>query len=198
MIKPEIIPIILAAGESKRMGFPKILAKIDGKCFGDIIINKLQKTHFFAKIIIVLGHNHNIIAPHFSNKKNVKIIVNQAYKDGPLSSLKCALKYIKNPVSILMWPVDHPLVKLDTLLKMLNSWKNNINSIIVPSYNFKRGHPVIFDKYFFDELLNAELNLGAKSILKKFPKHIIHINTNDTGIIKNINSPNGIDIALKF
>jgi len=183
-----IIPIILSAGESKRMGHPKILTTISGMSFGDRIIKTLNNCGF-KKIILVLGYKHEKISPYFIGKDGIDIIINNNYINGPLSSLKCAMKTLEKNMPLLLFPVDHPMVSDRTINSMIKAYSDNPDSIIIPTYEGKKGHPVIFGEAFFKELLNAPLNIGARFVVRNNREKIILVNVDDIGILRNINSP---------
>jgi len=192
-----IVPIILSAGESKRMGYPKILTIIKNKSFGEHIINSLKKAGY-RKIYLVLGCDHELIIPYFKDYDEIEIVINKNFIDGPLSSLKCALKIIKNKAPIMLFPVDHPLVTPQTLIKISEESIKNPESIIIPFCNEKKGHPVIFGEPYFDSLLDAPLGIGARAVVRENRENIKLVKLFDTGILRNINTKSDIkNHALK-
>lgn len=190
-----VIPVITAAGESRRMGYPKILAMLGKRNFGQHILHSLRKAGF-EKIIMVLGSEKERIFPVFSSEPGLTILTNNNFSDGPLSSIKTALKTLNRPQPVMIFPVDHPLVSSDLLQQLAFSHLKFPDRIIIPVFQEKRGHPVIFAADFFNELLNAPLDQGARYVTRLHQDRIYHVKTQDSGILLNINTEEQLcDIA---
>ncbi|MDD2714886.1 MAG: nucleotidyltransferase family protein [Candidatus Wallbacteria bacterium] len=182
-----LIPVILAAGESRRMGKPKILAELAGRRFGDLIIDNL-KSAGFQRILLVLGCDYDLLHPIYS-KLDLDLVRNEDFQAGPLSSLKKALNFLGDPVPIMLYPVDHPLVKVDTLIRLKEVHGENPDLILIPTYKKEKGHPVVFGKGYFGPLLGASLEIGAREVVWKNLEKVLTVEINDPGVVKNINRP---------
>ncbi|MBP7652689.1 nucleotidyltransferase family protein [Candidatus Dependentiae bacterium] len=190
-----IVAVILGAGLSERMnGYPKPLIKFKGKYLTEYIYGNLINL-LFEHIIFVAGHKSETVVKHLNFLKKIKFVTNENYRHGQFSSLKCGLKYIKNNnikfEYILILLCDTPFIKLDTYLKLLNSLEEN--KIIIPSYNYQAGHPVIINKSIFDIMLNASDNSISKEIINSKKESIKYIEVDDENILKDFDNKKDLD-----
>ena len=188
-----IIAVILSAGESSRMGRPKALLPIDGVRFIERIVATLKSTRV-DEIIAVLGHNAEEMRQKVSDLP-VKIVVNQDYKQGQLSSLIAAIRSIESGENhhrvdaILVHLVDHPYINVDLVNLMIDRFYETKPLIVVPRYRRRRGHPVIFSRALFAELLAAPLDQGAKTVVHAHRDQTLEIDTDDAGVTVDIDTP---------
>jgi molybdenum cofactor cytidylyltransferase len=188
-----IVAAILSAGESSRMGRPKALLPIDGVRFIEKIVTSLRSTRV-GKIMVVLGHNAAAIRQRISDLQ-VDLVLNPDYKQGQLSSLAAAIRSIEaaNDVErvdgILVHLVDHPYINADLVNSMIDRFYETKKLIVVPRYQDRRGHPVIFSKALFGELLATPLDRGAKAVVHAHRDDTLEIDTNDEGAIIDIDTP---------
>jgi len=188
-----IVAIVLSAGESSRMGSPKALLPIKGKSFIEEIVSVLQATKV-GKIILVLGYNANEIASKIRHLP-VRVVVNEDYRKGQLSSLNVAIRSLEveeNVATIdgvLVHLVDHPYLSPALVDHMIDRFYESKKLILVPTHRGKRGHPVIFSKRLFPELLSAPLERGAKTVVHAHRDETLEIETEDEGITVDIDTP---------
>lgn len=187
--------ILLAAGESKRMRSLKALLPLSPKGAekGDTFVSFiLRNLHLVCEeIILVLGYQANLIEKKLVplNLK-VKIVINQEYEKGQLSSLRAAIRKVSpNCKGILLALVDHPSVKKGTYQLLRNRFLQEKDKIIIPTYKGKNGHPVIFSSLFFSELMKAPLDQGARYVVRGHPEKTIFLPVEDEGVILNIDTP---------
>jgi molybdenum cofactor cytidylyltransferase len=185
-----IAAVILSAGESSRMGRPKALLPIDGQTFIERIVAALQQSGL-ARIIVVLGFKAEEMRQEI-NPLPVEIVVNPDYKLGQLSSLQTAIRYLESDQScdgMMVHLVDHPYIDPKLVREMLRRFNEAKNSIVVPCHQGKRGHPVIFSRALFAELLNAPMDEGAKAVVNEHRDETLEIDTDDVGITLDIDTP---------
>ncbi len=190
-----ISSIILGAGESSRFGTPKVLFKINNKSFLELILDKLKNIDEITERILILGYNYNEIEKQIPNKQKLKILINKNYSDGQLSSFKTGVTNINSKSKgILMILVDHPFVALETYSLLIKKFiESNYTNIIIPVYNGRKGHPVIFPAPLKNEILNAPLNEGARFIVHKYNNLVKLINVNDKYILADIDYKKDLD-----
>lgn len=184
------IPIILlAAGSSSRMGKSKQLLTWGKQSLIEFQIRKLQKTD--NPVNVVLGANSQLIKPVIE-KMEVNFIVNYNWKNGMGSSIATGIHRViqQFPLAegVLITLVDQPLVTTNHLETMLNSFCPGEQQIIVSqSSSGWKGVPVLFDKYYFDDLKKLRGDEGAKSILQQHQKTVISVNCDD--ILEDVDTP---------
>jgi len=184
-----IAAVVLSAGESRRMGRPKALLPVGERFFLERIVNALEKTKV-NKIIVVLGHNAAELEEKIHHLP-VTILVNPDYSQGQLSSLIVALRALEKEKldAILLHLVDHPFLNAELVNRMIDRFYESRKLIVVPTYKGRRGHPVIFSRPLFGELLAAPLDRGAKSVVRAHAAETLEIETDDEGITLDIDTP---------
>lgn len=184
-----IVAIVLSAGESQRMGSPKVLLTIEGQSFIERIVSALQKTKV-GKIVVVLGHRADEIKARISHLP-VAVVVNPDYSSGQLSSLIAAIKSldIDKVDGILVHLVDHPFVNSGLVNRMIDRFYESKKLIVLPCYKGQRGHPVLFSSELFPELLSAPLDRGAKEVVRAHRGDTLEVETEEEGVILDIDTP---------
>ena len=185
-----IAAVILSAGESSRMGRSKALLPIDGETFIEKIVGALARSRV-GKIIVVLGHDADELRRQIEFLP-VTILINQDYRLGQISSLQVAVRYLdkdENCDGMLVHLVDHPYIDGALVDLMIERFHASKKLIVVPRYHGKRGHPVIFSRALFAELLNAPLDQGAKAVVNAHRDETLEIETDDAGIAVDIDTP---------
>jgi molybdenum cofactor cytidylyltransferase len=194
-----IVAVILSAGESSRMGRPKALLPIDGVRFVEKIVSTLKSTDV-GNIIVVLGHNAEEIRRKISDLP-VTILINHDYKQGQLSSLQVAIRHLESsgsPVDgILVHLVDHPYIEAKLVNLMIDRFYETKKLIVVPRFQDRRGHPVIFARVLFPELLAAGTDQGAKPVVHAHRDDTLEIDTNDKGVLIDIDTPEEYRLHVK-
>jgi len=185
-----IVGVVLSAGESSRMGQPKALLPIDGQTFIERIVQAL-KSGGVERIVVVLGFNADALRRKIEHLP-VEIVVNSDFQRGQLSSLQAALRHLASDQDcdgILVHLVDHPYIDPDLVRLMLQRFADTQKMIVVPSHQGKRGHPVIFSRALFKELLDAPMEQGAKAVVNARRDATLEIDTEDVGITLDIDTP---------
>lgn len=194
-----IVAVILSAGESSRMGRPKALLPIDGVRFVEKIVSTLKSTDV-GNIIVVLGHNAEEIRRKISDLP-VTILINHDYKQGQLSSLQVAIRLLESsgtPVDgILVHLVDHPYIEAKLVNLMIDRFYETKKLIVVPRFQDRRGHPVIFARALFSELLAAGTDQGAKPVVHAHRDDTLEIDTDDKGVLIDIDTPEEYRLHVK-
>jgi len=146
-----IAGVILAAGDSTRMGFPKQLAEVKDKPLLELVIEKVNS--YFESSTVVLGSENEIIEEKI-NFYNSNILINENWEEGIVSSIRTALffyqeqKQIENLVFFLG---DQPEVRDEVILALQNNEVDN-SKILIPQYRYKLGFPVLIPRPFWPKL----------------------------------------------
>jgi molybdenum cofactor cytidylyltransferase len=150
--------VVLAAGASSRVGVPKWSLPVspDGPSFLDAILATLRAVDVSAVRVVV--------APGAAPLEGA--VVNPEPARGMLSSVQCGLRALPPDVgAVLLWPVDHPLVTTATVREMLRARSDGNPPVVVPTFEGRRGHPVLFDARVLPELLAADPGVGARAVV---------------------------------
>lgn len=184
-----ISAIILAGGESKRFGSLKQIYKFKNKTFIDHILENLIDLPLISEIVIGLGYDMERVMNNIkTHSEKIKIAMNYNYKDGQISTLKECLKVCSHfNKGFLVTLVDHPFISKNTYFYLINEFINyGFQKIIIPVYENKKGHPVIFPCYLKKELMNCPLEEGARFVIKNYESEVRLINTLDKFILADI------------
>jgi len=172
--------IILAAGKSQRMGSPKALLPCPEGTFIERIIAMLKQSTV-DRITTVLGHEAGRIQSG-ADLSATRVVINGQYELGQLSSLQAALRGVPDDTdAILMCLVDQPFVKTETVDSLIEAFRRTSAPIVLPTYKGKRGHPVLFARPLFEELLAAPLDIGARHVVRTHTNEIVEVAADDPG-----------------
>ncbi len=162
--------IILAAGESSRLGSPKQLLDYAGVTLLQHSIDAAQIADA-SSAVVVLGANADLIKRHLKDT-TVEIVVNDSWKEGMASTMRVGLQTLlklKPEVEAVIFMVaDQPFVTADLLNKLMELNKKEQCSIVASKYADTFGTPVLFAKHFFPALLELTGDTGAKSLVRKY------------------------------
>lgn len=187
-MKSGVAAIILAAGESRRMGTPKALLAIRGKSFLRHIVDVYQASK--VENIIVVGRPDAAEIEKELHGLEVAIAVNKNPDAGQLSSVVVGLNAARSlkAAAILMHPVDHPDVSVGSVRKILDKFHQVQASIVVPTCRGTRGHPVLFSARLFDELEHAPPDIGVRAVVWAHQMEVVEVETGDRGVIRDIDT----------
>ena len=162
--------VILAAGDSTRMGFPKQLAEIKDKPLLELVIEKVNSN--FELSTVVLGYENELIQEKI-NFYNSNILINENWEEGIVSSIRTALFFYqeqKQIENLIFFLGDQPEVKDDVIFKLLNNESNN-SKILIPQYRYKLGFPILIPRQFwskFELLTQNDTDEFQISVYKDF------------------------------
>ncbi len=184
-----IAAIILAAGESRRMGSPKALVPFHGLTFVEHLMAATRHPRI-GVTRIVLGAGADEIRAGLSAVATT-IVVNNEWEKGPLSSIQTGLRSLEGAQveGALICPVDHPLVTLHLVASMIEAFDATRCAIVLPTYHGKRGHPVLFRSTLFAELMAAPVEIGARAVVRAHANEIAAVPTEEAGVILNLDDP---------
>lgn len=170
--KPKVL--ILSGGQGKRYGSPKALAFYKGETFLDTILSKCLSLNL--EVFVVLNSQ---LAEIIGEDSRFTTIMGDSTKDMYDSILK-GIKEIKEFSQLIIWPVDHPFVTIDTLNELIK--QSYDDKCIVPACSGKLGHPIILPYSAVGELSNCN---NLRKIISILGRLIVEVD--DEGILYNIN-----------
>ncbi len=179
--------IILAAGQSKRMGKPKPLLRFNDQTFLEQIISVLKHSDV-DRITVVLGAEADTIRKSV-DLTGTNIVINHDYQRGQLSSLTAGIKESpEDTEAILICLVDNPFITEEVVNKIVQTFKETNNPIIVPVFDKERGHPTLFSRSLFNELLSAPEEKGARHVLYSNEDKVLELEVSEHGILIGIDT----------
>lgn len=194
---PKISGIILAAGLSTRMGEPKQLLPFGNSTIIETVIDNLLGSKL-NEVVVVVGHEAEKVQAHIQHKP-VKIAFNPNYQEGMLTSAQCGVRSISAVAdAFAMTLVDLPLITPDLVNLVIDTYVQTEGGIAVPSYDYRRGHPVIFGRrYAADLLALAEDSGGVRSLFKKYADDIHYVTVDTDRVLTDIDYRADYEEALR-
>lgn len=179
--------ILLAAGEGKRMGRPKLLMPFGRYTVLEQTIDNLLSSNV-DEVVVVLGARAGEIK-HVIADRPVKVMINPDYHRGMSTSLIAGLKQVDGKAQKVMVALaDQPLIDGETYNRLIEASLGCDKGIVVPTYRTKRGNPVIFSIKYKSELLGLEGDVGGREILKKHPDDIFEVAVDSESVNIDINT----------
>ncbi len=174
--------IILAAGESRRMGRPKASLPFRGGTFLSAIAENLGRR--CSPVIAVFGFDAARLSQ--SAPGGVLPVENPDYAQGMLTSLKAGLRAVPdNCDAVVFTLVDHPAVLPSTVDTVMQSTA----TIAIPRFEDRRGHPVLIRRKIADEFLDEPLTSKVRDVIDRHAAEIEYIEVADPGISDDIDDP---------
>jgi molybdenum cofactor cytidylyltransferase len=174
--------IILAAGESTRMGFPKMLLTFNETTMIEKVIANVTESKV-DNIIVVLGAYCDELIK-LIGKLDVKWCYNENFKKGMLSSVQCGFRNLPSDYrSVLVFQGDQPLISSGSINTVIEAYISSGKGIIIPVYIGKRGHPILIGSKYGNEIEKLSPERGLRSLAEKFSYDVLEVDTNEAGIL---------------
>ena len=161
--------IILAAGNSSRLGRPKQLLDYKGKSLLDIVIQAAVDSHC-RPILVVLGAYATEIKEQLQHAE-IETIINENWKEGMGSSISLGLGTLLNRQEaleqVIIAVADQPFISSQIFHDLIETQQKTNKAIVASKYAQTIGTPVLFCKQYFEALLSLKGNHGAKGIVEQ-------------------------------
>ena len=192
---PSITGILLAAGLSTRMGFPKQLLPYCGNTIiGTVVDNMLNSN--FSEVVVVVGFCAHEIQ-FILQEKNIRIINNEDHREGMLNSVQKGVRSFdfntrrrlmedstfNDRCAFSLMLVDQPFITTDMINRVIDAYAETDKGIVLPSYCYRRGHPVIFNHKYADDILALDADSGGVRSLYRLYSNDIHYVPVETDIV---------------
>jgi molybdenum cofactor cytidylyltransferase len=188
---PSFAGVILAAGDSTRMGQDKALLPWQGGTFLSAAIDVLKSVT--ELVIVVGGKNTNSLLPTIY-QKGAFITENHHTERGQFSSLKIGLQEVLNRGrdTALVALVDRPAPRLETVRAIKNHFLESLQTgtwAVVPQFDGKHGHPFIAGREMIERFLRAPQDATARDVEHAAQQQISYFSVNDPYVILNVDTP---------
>lgn len=193
-----IAAIVLAGGASVRMGTPKALLRFRGTTFLQAILDAGRALGLQPRLV-VLGHDADNILSHIELDSDVVVAISQELHAGPIGSIRAGIRQLLNHSveGALIWHVDRPHIQLDTIRSVIDAFRTRGLPIALPLLAGRRGHPVLFGRSVFEELLAAPNEQGARAVIHAEPSRIAEVPVDDPAVLEDIGTPEAYQELLR-
>jgi len=180
--------ILLAAGESRRMGQPKLLLPWGNTTILEKVVDTYLKTQI-SELIVVVGTNQKSLKAILISKP-VIIVENPYYQEGMSTSIRNGVEAASNQAEgYLIGLGDQPLITPDIINSLITVFSNEHPGIAICSHKKKKGHPVIFARKFRQALCNLKGDIGGRTIIRKHGAEVKYVEVESEAIFMDIDTP---------
>ncbi len=188
--------VILSGGASSRMGSPKALLPFQGRPFLDHLLEVTRHPRIGARRV-VLGAQAESIAKAVALEPG-ETIINTDWQEGQLSSIHAALRTLpEGTEGMLLFLIDHPLISAKLVDGLIAQFYATRAPVVLPVYEGRRGHPVIFSAALYEELEKAPREVGARRVVWTHDKEVCEYPTEEEGCVLNLNDPEMYERATR-
>jgi molybdenum cofactor cytidylyltransferase len=179
--------LVLAAGESKRMGTPKLLlpfrrATVIESVVKNVISSKVDKT------VVVLGSSRGQIKEKI-RRFPVAIVYNPLYRNGMLSSVRRGLKALPRAgEAAVVVLADVPGVPASVINALIAGFRKQKRGIVIPTYRKQRGHPFLVDLKYREEIMGLSPEIGLRQLILRHPEDILEVEVSTAAILQDIDT----------
>jgi molybdenum cofactor cytidylyltransferase len=192
-IENMLAAVILSGGASQRMGSPKALLPYQGRPFLEHLLELTVHPKIGARRVVLGPHAEPITGAVALDPD--EIVMNAEWERGQLSSIQAAIRSLPTGTDgLILFLIDHPLISAPLVSDLIEEFYSPPNGegnakIVVPLFRGQRGHPVIFSSALYQELLEAPLDKGARSVVWAHVADVVQVETTEQGCVLNLNDP---------
>lgn len=188
MVK-RVTAIVLAAGESRRMGVSKLLLPWGQMTVLGQTLHHLQQSKVDA-ILLVSGHQAEKVTA-IAEASQVEVVHNEAYAEGEmLSSLQAGVRHLSEDVdAVLVALADQPLVPPEIIDRLLAAYEAGKGELIAPTYEGTRGNPVLIGRPHFAELLALPWGEAPRALLRRHRADLHLVPVETSTILQDLDRP---------
>jgi molybdenum cofactor cytidylyltransferase len=181
--------IVLAGGLSSRMGRSKMLLPWGSRPIIRVIVDRVKRMRMH-ELIVVTGHQAAKVRGALVDEP-VSFVHNPEYREGDmLSSLQAGLRALAPEVAACLVVLgDQPQLENRVVLDVLNAYAEGRGKIVAPSYNHRRGHPILIDRAFWPELLDLPHGGAPRDVINAHSDVIAHVEVATDTILRDIDTP---------
>ncbi len=182
--------VVLAAGLSRRMGQPKVLLPwSDRKTILEHILEQLVLARV-PHIVVVTGHRADEVESRAA-RLGVPTVRNPDFAAGEmLSSLKVGLQALPAQVSAALVVLgDQPRIQPRVIADVLTAYAEGAGHIVAPSYQMRRGHPILIDRRYWPEILSLPPGGAPRDVINRHSDQVAYVNVDTDSVLRDVDTP---------
>jgi molybdenum cofactor cytidylyltransferase len=190
-----ISAILLAAGESRRMGKFKQLLALGGKTFVECCVDNLLASSV-DDVLVVTGHREADIRSAIGDRP-VRFAHNPGYRDGMSSSIKRGIDAVTEEAhACLIALVDQPQIGPDIINRVVETYRKDNTLIVIPTYEGRNGHPIILDLKLREQILAMDRRQGLRQVVHAHENDIARVEISSDAVLKDFDFPEDYERLL--
>jgi molybdenum cofactor cytidylyltransferase len=180
--------ILLAAGESRRMGDFKQLLRFAGKTFVESCVDSLLASRV-DEVVVVTGYRHRDVRNALGSRP-VRVVHNSEYEFGMSSSVKCGVEALPlDTQACLIALVDQPQIRPDIINQVLDAYLEHRPLIVIPNCNGRNGHPIIVDLSLRSEILTMDAGRGLRQVVHAHTDRLLLVGVDSETVLIDFDLP---------
>jgi len=188
--------VILAAGKSERMGSPKPLLPWGKRALIEATIDGIARS-LADEILVVLGAGRDVIEPVIA-KYQVGWVFNPEFRQGMLSSIQRGLEAVSRDArAVLFFLGDQPPPHPAMINRLICAYDNTGKGIVLPVHCGRRGHPVLIDLKYRNEIRALDPGIGLRQLMRDHPEDVLEVKTRSLRVLHDIDTPEDYKRALE-
>lgn len=187
--------IVLAAGESRRMGRAKMTLPWGESTILGTVIGSLAKSEV-AGITVVLGRNWEEVYPTVQHL-GAQVVVNPRPESGMLSSVKWGLAHIRDDAAALFALGDQPRILPATVNALIRAAESSECGILLPSFHGRRGHPLLVKNRYRRAILDLPESGGLNQLLDQYHEDVLEVESGSESVLMDIDTPEDYEESLR-
>jgi molybdenum cofactor cytidylyltransferase len=187
-----ITAVLLAAGESRRMGDFKQLLRLGEKTFVEHCVDQLLASGM-GELIVVTGHREGDVRQALGDRP-VRFAHNADYRLGMASSIKCGIRAATEEArGFLIALVDQPQIQAGTIRHLIQVFDEGHARIVIPRYDGSNGHPILLDERLRNEILNMSEEDGLRQVVRAHESETQRIDVSSRAVVDDCDLPEDYD-----
>lgn len=180
--------ILLAAGESRRMGSFKQLLPLGGKTFVECCVDNLLASKA-GEVVVVTGHREADVRAALAGR-SVRFAHNTDYRAGMSSSIKHGIAALRDDArACLIALVDQPEISINVFNLVIDAYLADAPLIVVPTYEGRRGHPIVLDLKLRNEILQMDPNSGLRQVVSSHREQTRFLDVSTQTVLLDFDTP---------
>jgi molybdenum cofactor cytidylyltransferase len=186
---PPIEAVVLAAGSSARLGMPKALVEIGGRTVLERILAELEGAGVRAGVVV--GGEHLGAMKARVDAAPFRYAWNPSPEAGRMGSIVIGLASTEPESDVLLWPVDRPMAKGETVraLRVARERETSQDAVLVPQGEGRRGHPILIGWGLRGALMAAAPDANLREVLVRCGAKRVEVDVRDPGIHEELDTP---------
>ena len=185
----DIAVAILAAGASSRMGRPKPLLPLGDSTYLETLVATVSAAG--ARPLVVLGAGADEIRSG-ADLSGAETVENTEWRQGMLSSVQAAVRHLQEDetvLALLLVPVDQPRIAGGTFRQVIGAWRERPAPVAVAAFEGRGGHPALFSRRVWGELLAAPNDEGARAVVEAHAHDRLIVDVDDPWVVVDADTP---------